>query len=436
MDAALLARIQFAFTISFHYIFPVISIGLAWMIVWFQTAYLKTGDELYSKVARYWIKLFAVTFAVGVATGITMEFQFGTNWAAYSRFVGDIFGAPLAAEAIFAFFLESSFLGILLYGEDRVSKKAYWFSALMIAVGSTLSGFWIVVANSWQQTPAGHIVENGKAVLVDFWAAVFNPSTIPRYLHVIDGALIAGAFFVMGIAAIYLLRGTHTKFAKVSMKAGLIMATLAVFMVGPISHWHAVQVAQTQPAKLAAFEGLWETTDNAPFLLFGIPNVEKERTDFAIEIPGVLSLLVGNSLDTVVTGLKDIPKDERPPIMITFASFHSMIALGGFFMAFCGWGIFLLWRGKLFTSKLFHRVAVLSIPLPIICNIVGWAAAEVGRQPWIVQGLLKTKDAVSASVSAGEIITTIILFGLIYALLFAVWLYTLRFKINNGPEEV
>ncbi len=436
MDAALLARIQFAFTVSFHYIFPVISIGLAWMIVWFQTSFIRTGEEFYRKIARFWIKLFAVTFAVGVATGITMEFQFGTNWAAYSRFVGDIFGAPLAAEGIFAFFLESSFLGILLYGEHKVSKKVYWFSGLMIAIGSTLSGFWIVVANSWQQTPAGHVVENGKAVLVDFWAAVFNPSTLPRYAHVIDGAIITGAFFVMGISAIYLLRGVHTKFAKTSMKAGLIVATVAVFMVGPISHWHAVQVANTQPAKLAAFEGLWETTDRAPFLLFGVPNVKEEKTDFAIEIPGLLSLLVGGSLDTKVTGLKDIPKDERPPILPTFGAFHTMIALGGFFGLMCVWGLFLLWRGKLYTTKLFHIAAIITIPLPVICNELGWMAAEIGRQPWIVQGLLKTKDAISASVSAGEIITTLVLFGGIYALLFAVWIFTLRFKINNGPEEM
>lgn len=436
MDAALLARIQFAFTIGFHYIFPPLSIGLGWLIVWFQTRYLKTNDEHYKSVAKFWINLFAATFAVGVATGITMEFQFGTNWAAYSRFVGDIFGAPLAAEGIFAFFLESTFLGILLYGEEKVSKKMYWFSGLMVAVGSTLSGFWIIVANSWQQTPAGHIVENGKAVLVDFFAAVFNPSTLPRYFHTIDGALIVGAFFVMGVSAIYLLRGTHKRFAMTSMKAGLVLGFVSSFLMLPLGHIHGVQVANTQPAKMAAFEGHWETKKNAPFLIFGIPNVEKERTDYAVEIPGLLSLFVGNSLDTEVQGLKDFPVDERPPLLITFFSFHTMIGLGMYFIFFTLLGLYLLWKDKLSTNKLYLKLAVLSIPLPFICNEIGWIAAEVGRQPWIVQGLLKTRDAISASVSAPEIITSLILFGFIYALLFAVWIFVLRLKINNGPKEV
>lgn len=435
MDASMLARIQFAFTVGFHYIFPIITIGLAWLIVSFQTSYLRTGDEVYRKVARFWIKLFAVTFACGVATGITMEFQFGTNWAAYSRFVGDIFGAPLAAEGIFAFFLESSFLGILLYGEHRVSAKVYWFSGLMVAVGSTLSAFWIVVANSWQQTPAGHIVENGKAVLVDFWAAVFNPSTVPRYLHVVDGALITGAFFMMGVAAIYLLRGTHKKFALMSLKRGLVLGFLASILAGAIGHAHAVQVAKTQPAKLAAFEGLWETQTRAPFLIAGLPNVEEEKNDFEIAIPGMLSYLIDFNFDYEVKGLKDFPADERPPILPTFFSFHLMLALGGYFMAFTALGLFLWWRGQL-ENKWFLRAAVWSIPLPIICNEVGWMAAEIGRQPWVVQGLMKTKDAVSGSVPAEQILASLIMFGAVYAVLFAVWVFTLRYKINHGPEEV
>ena len=231
MDAVLLARIQFALTVGFHYIFPVITIGMAWMIVWMLTRHLRTGEPIYQRMARFWIRVFALSFAIGVATGITMEFQFGMNWARYSKFVGDIFGAPLAAEGIFAFFLESSFLGVLLFGEQRVSRRVYWFSSLMVAVGSTLSGFWIVVANSWQQTPAGYHIVNGRAELLDFWAAVFNPSTLPRYFHTIDGALVGGAFFILGLSAWFLLRGEHQEFARKS----LTMALVAGFLTWPPS---------------------------------------------------------------------------------------------------------------------------------------------------------------------------------------------------------
>jgi cytochrome d ubiquinol oxidase subunit I len=290
VDAALLARIQFALTVSFHYIFPSITIGMAWMIVWMLTRHLRTGDPLYQRMARFWIKVFALSFAVGVATGITMEFQFGMNWARYSRFVGDIFGVPLAAEGILAFFLESSFLGILLFGERRVSRRVYWFSSLMVAVGSTLSAFWIVVANSWQQTPAGYQIVNGRAELVDFWAAVFNPSTVERFLHTVDGTLVAGAFFILGLSAWFLLRGQHLEFARRSLSMALVAGFLASALQVPLGHFHAVQVAETQPVKLAAFEGLWETQTNAPLLLFGIPNREQRRTDFALDLPGLLSI--------------------------------------------------------------------------------------------------------------------------------------------------
>ncbi len=435
MDVALLARIQFAFTIGFHYIFPPLTIGVSWMLVWFQTKYLMTNQSIYKEISDFWIKLFGITFAIGVATGITMEFQFGTNWAEYSKFVGDIFGAPLAAEGIFAFFLESSFLGILIYGKDKVSKKVYWFSGLMVAVGSTLSAFWIIVANSWQQTPTGFEIINGRAELIDFWAAVFNPSTLPRYFHAVSGALIAGAFFVMGISAYYLIKNRHLEFAKKSLLQSMIFGAFVSILIMPIGHWHAVQVAETQPTKMAAFEGLWETGANAPLLLFGIPNEKEERTDFALEIPGGLSILVGGSTDTVVQGLKDTPKDERPPLLTTFFSFHSMVALGMYFSFITLLGLFLYTRDKLFTNKRFLKILFYSIPLPIISNELGWISAEVGRQPWIVQGILKTKDAVSLSVSAVEIILSLTLFVGVYSVLFVCWIYLLKTTINKGPSK-
>jgi cytochrome d ubiquinol oxidase subunit I len=365
-----------------------------------------------------------------------MEFQFGTNWAAYSRFVGDIFGAPLAAEGIFAFFLESSFLGILLYGKDRVSSKTMWFSSLMVAIGATISAFWIIVANSWQQTPAGFHMVNGRAELLNIWEAVFNPSTMPRYLHAVNGTFMTGAFFVMGISALYLLKKEHVEFAKKSFKTALIFGFFSSIAVLPIAHWHAVQVNNTQPAKLAAFEGLWETGPNAPLLLFGLPNAEEERTDFAIGVPSLLSYLVGFSPDTVVKGLKDFPADERPPVLSTFFSFHFMITIGSFLIFMTFVGMLLLWTNKLFENRLFLKVIVASIPLPFLVNEAGWMAAEIGRQPWIVQGLLKTSDAVSVSVPAWQLVTAIAVFTILYAFLAYVWLFLIKHTFKKGPANI
>ncbi len=415
--------------------FPAITIGMAWLIVWMQTRYLRTGDEAYQKMARFWIKVFALSFAVGVATGITLEFQFGMNWARYSRFVGDIFGAPLVAEGLFAFFLESSFLGILLFGERRVSKKTYWFSGLMVAVGSTLSAFWIIVANSWQQTPAGFKMAGGRAELTDFWAAVFNPSTVPRYLHTVDGAMIAGAFFVLGLSAWFLLHGKHVDFAKRSLKMALVAGFISAVLQLPLGHFHAVQVAETQPAKLAAFEGLWETRTHAPLLVFGMPNTREERTDFALALPSFLSIFVGGSADSEVLGIKAFPQDERPPLYVTFFSFHLMFVLGLYFIVLTALGLLLWWRNQLLGNKLFLRMALFSMPLPVVANELGWIAAEVGRQPWIVQGLLRTDEAFSTVVSAGEIIFSIAVFSGIYTLLFFVWIFLLKRVLLRGPDE-
>ena len=436
MDAVWLARVQFALTVGFHYLFPPLTIGLGWMIFGYQTRFLKTGEAVYQQLARFWTKLFAVTFAVGVATGITMEFQFGTNWAAYSRFVGDIFGAPLAAEGVFAFFLESSFLGVLLYGEQRVSRRVYWLSSLLVAAGATLSAFWIVVANSWQQTPAGYHLANGRAELTDFFAAVFNPSTLPRYLHVITGALVVGTFFVVGVSALMLLKKRHEAFAERSLKSALPPFAAAVLLVMGAGHMHAVQVAETQPAKLAAFEGLWETQTGAPLLIFGVPDAAAERTDAAIGLPGGLSLLVGMSKETRVQGLKDFPKADRPPVLPSFLCFHLMVALGGWFALLAASGLVLAWRGRIAQNRLFLGAAALTLPLPFLANELGWMAAEIGRQPWAVYNLMRTQDAVSAAVPAGQILASIALFSLIYALLFGVWLFLLRRQIDHGPQPV
>lgn len=436
MDAVELARLQFGLTAGFHYLFPPLSIGLGWMLFAYQTCFLKTGNAVYQQLARFWTRLFALTFAAGVATGITMEFQFGTNWAAYSRFVGDIFGAPLAAEGVFAFFLESSFLGVLLYGESRVSRKVYWLSSLLVALGATLSAFWIVVANSWQQTPVGYHLMNGRAELTSFWTAVFNPSTLPRYFHVITGALVVGSAFVVGVSALMLLRKQHAAFAERSLKSALIPFFVSVILVMGAGHGHAVQVARTQPAKLAAFEGLWETQTGAPLLLFGWPNAAAEKTDWAVGLPDGLSLLVGLSKETRVQGLKDFPAADRPPLVPSFLSFHLMVALGGWFALLAAAGLVLWWRGAVARNRLFLTAAALSLPLPIVANELGWMAAEIGRQPWVVYNLMRTRDAVSAAVPAGQILASILLFTLVYALLFGVWLYLLDRQIKRGPQPL
>ncbi|MFH1374356.1 MAG: cytochrome ubiquinol oxidase subunit I [bacterium] len=434
-DTVLLARLQFALTIGFHFIFPPVSIGLAWLLVIIEGVGWKKGDEIYRRMGRFFGKLLAITFVVGVATGIVMEFQFGTNWAEYSKFVGDIFGAPLAAEGIFAFFLESTFLGLYIFGRNRLSPGVHWFSILMVAVGATISAFWILVANSWQQTPAGYVIRNGRAELTSFYDAVFNPSTMIRFFHTMDAALITGAFVMAGVAAFLLLRNRENlvarKALKLSIVFGLIVSVLALF---PTGHQHAVQVAQTQPEKLAAIEGLIDGQTNAPMVLFGIPMDNPPELKYAIKVPGVLSWLAHGDTRAYVKGLTDFPVDERPPFLLTFISFHSMVALGSYFIAAMLLGVLLLYRRKLWDQRWFLRLLVWSVPLPIITCQLGWITAEVGRQPWVVYHILKTADAVSLTVSAGEILFSIILFGLIYLFLGAVYLYLVVREVRQGVE--
>ena len=439
MDAVLLARLQFAMTICFHFIFPPITIGLAWLLVVVETIGWKKKNEVYIKIGKFFGKLLALTFAVGVATGIVMEFQFGTNWSEYSKFVGDIFGAPLAAEGIFAFFLESCFLGLYIFGRGRVSKGVHWFSALMVAVGSTISAFWILVANSWQQTPAGYtyVVESGRAELTNFWEAVFNPSTMIRFFHTIDAALICGAFFMAGIAAYYLIKKQHVEFAKPALKVAVIFGLIAsVLELFPLGDEHARQVAYTQPEKFAVIEGLYTSQNGAPLLLFGYPVDEPPRLIAPIEIPGLLSLMVFKDPNARIKGLDEFPEDERPPIWLPFVSFHNMVMLGMYFILVMMWASVSMYRKKIWENKMLLRILMWSIPLPVIACQLGWIATEVGRQPWIVYKLLRTSDAVSVTVPAGNILFSIIIFGLIYILLGVLYVYILVKKVKHGPEPI
>lgn len=440
-DVVILSRIQFALTIMFHYLFPPLTIGLGVLMVIFEAAYLKTGNRQYEVITRFWTRIFALNFALGVATGVVMEFEFGTNWAVYSRFVGDVFGSALAAEGVFAFFLESGFLAVVVFGWDRVSPRMHFFSTVMVAIGSIFSSIWIVVANSWQQTPAGfHIVGDGvraRAEITDFWAMVFNPSSVHRLVHVWLGALILGAFFVMSISAHYLLQRRFVEISKKTFSVALglgLAAAIAIVISGDLQ---AKKVAETQPAKLAAFEGHFHSSQGGtPLYIFGIPDSETEEVRWGVPVPGLLSLLVHGDRSTPVNGLDRYPRSDWPPVALSFLTYHAMVGLGFLMLALVLYAAWRWTRGTLFEARWLLRTFVLAVVAPFAANEIGWAAAEVGRQPWIVYGLLRTSDAVSRSVSAGDVLGSIIMFTAIYLLLFAVWIVVLNDKIQHGPDEI
>jgi len=436
LDPVLLARIQFAMTVGFHFFFPPISIGLGWLLVIMEWKGWRGGDEHFVQLGKFFGKLFAITFVVGVATGIVMEFQFGMNWSEYSKFVGDIFGAPLAAEGVFAFFLESSFLGLYLFGRNRVSKGVHWFSALMVAVGATISAFWILLANSWQQTPAGYVVQNGRAELTSFAEAAFNPSMWIRFFHTLDAALISGAFFVAGISAYLLLKNGGNEAAKKALRLavlfGLVVSVLELF---PFGHEHAQQVAETQPEKFAALEGLYTTQDKAPLVFFALPVDDPPDLKATVEVPGLLSWMAFGDVNARIQGLDEFPEEDRPPLWLTFVSFHNMVVLGLYFIAVTAFGVFLLWRGRLYDTRWYLKLMLWSIPLPLFACQLGWIAAEVGRQPWIVYKLLRTSEAISVTVPAYQILISIILFFLIYVLLGSVYLFLVIRKTKHHAEN-
>ncbi len=438
MDLVLLSRLQFAITIAFHYLYPPLSIGLGLVLVVIEGLYLRTGLPRYRELARFWVKIFGLVFALGVGTGIVMEFEFGTNWARYSRFVGDIFGGPLAAEGIFAFFLESGFLAILLFGWDRVGRRLHFLATVLVCLGAHFSAVWIVVANSWMQTPTAYrlvtTAQGTRAEITSFWGAVTNPSSLDRLLHTIMGSWQAGAFFVVSVGAWYLLKDRHHEHARTSIRVGLALGMVASLGQLATGHSSAVTIARHQPAKLAAFEGIYASGRNADLTVVGWVD-EANRTVHGIRIPGLLSTLIGGSPDTRVTGLDDIPTDERPPVQATFQLYHLMVAVGMSLIVLAWGGGLLAWRGRLFRSRPLLWVLVFSVLLPQAANQLGWAAAEVGRQPWIVYGLLRTADAVTPTLQPGQVLFSLILFTIIYLALFALFLVLLDQKIRQGPHE-
>ena len=438
METEILARVQFALTIAFHYIYPPLSIGLGLLMVAFKGIYLRTGKKEYDTLARFWTRIFSLTFGLGVATGIVMEFEFGTNWATYSRYVGDIFGSALAAEGVFAFALESTCLGIVLFGWNKVKPIWHFLATLGVWLGSMCSAIWIVVANSWQQTPAGYVIAGegmqAKAVITDFWAMVFNPSSIDRIWHVWQGAFLAGIFLVLSVHAWYLLKGRHVEISKKAFKVTLIIGTIVCLLQLVSGHSSADGVAKNQPEKLAAMEGHFKTAPGDAYIV-GWVDQENEVTH-GLSIPKGLSYMVHFDADAPVTGLDQYPLEDRPgQVNAVFQFYHIMVAIGMFLIALTLYASFLLWRGKLYNKRWLLHIFVWSVLLPQIANQVGWFAAEMGRQPWIVYKLLRTSEALSKSVSANQILFAIILFTVIYIILFALFIYLMNKKIVHGIDE-
>lgn len=440
MDVEILARIQFAFTIAFHYIYPPLSIGLGLLMVIMEGLYLRTGDKSYETLTRFWTKIFALTFGIGVATGIVMEFEFGTNWATYSRYVGDVFGSALAAEGIFAFALESGFLGVLIFGWNRVGPRVHFLATVGVWLGSMFSAVWIVVANSWQQTPAGyHIVGEGihaRAEITDFWAMVFNPSSVDRLSHVWIGAFLAGAFLVLSVHAWYLLNGKFVEISQKAFKIALGVACVASLSQLFTGHRSSEGVAHNQPAKLATMEGHYDTLAPADLYLFGWVDQKNQKVS-GLKIPGGLSFMLHQKFDAPIKGLNAFQKTDRPQaVNAVFQFYHIMISIGMALIGLSLLSVFLWWRGVLFQQRWLLWIFVWAVFLPQIGNQVGWFTAEMGRQPWVVYGLLRTSDALSEAVTANQVLFSLIMFSLIYLLLFILFIYLLNKKIKHGPDDL
>ncbi|HIR42988.1 MAG TPA: cytochrome ubiquinol oxidase subunit I [Candidatus Aphodovivens avicola] len=452
LDPVLLGRIQFTLTAVYHFIFVPLSIGIGLIMAIFETKAFRSGSEKDAAAARFWVKLFTVTFAVGVATGITMEFSFGTNWADYSRFVGDIFGAPLAAEALLAFFLESVFLGVLLFGRGRVGKKFYLASAWLVWFGSCLSALWILIANSWMQTPAGAelAADGSRAVITDFLAAAFNPSTLPRYGHTVTALLVMGAFVAMAIGGYYLLKKRHQDFAMKAVKIGSIVGIVATCGLLVFAHSSAVEVAEEQPTKLAMMEGMYDS-EVPPLYAFGWVDEESQEVLSPIAIPGGTSFLATGTWDTEYMGLNELAETEQYadlsvedlPVNLVFQSYHLMVMLFGLILITVVLALIFQRGGKLKDKRWLQRLLFVSPLFPFFAIVTGWVTAEIGRQPWVVypstsgpEGVsLLTSDAISQSVSSVEVLVTIVLFTLIYLFIFVAYVRIVAHFIKKGPDD-
>ncbi len=432
-DVVMLSRLQFAVAVFFHFIFVPLTLGLTVLLAFMETLYVRTGNEIYKRMTKFWGKLFLINFTLGVVTGITLEFQFGTNWSRYSEYVGDIFGSLLAIEATAAFFLESTFIAVWAFGWDRVGKKTHLFAIWAVAVASNLSAIWIIIANGWMQNPVGYVLRNGRAELADFWAVISNPFAWGQYFHTIFGAWMLAGFFVLGVSAWHLLRNSNTDFFKRSVRIAAPFTLVFAILVAVQGHSHGQTVAKYQPAKLAAMESLWETGTHVPMYLLTWPSEDEERNVVdALPVPGMMSILAHGTADAEVKGLKDFPKEDRPPVLLTFLSFRFMVLTAGIYVLAAALAFVL--RNRLEEKPLLLKALVWIIPLPYLSLMAGWAVAEVGRQPWIVYGLMRTTDAVSP-VPASSVGISLAAFIGVYTFLGVLDIYLLRKYALKGPQQ-
>jgi cytochrome d ubiquinol oxidase subunit I len=439
MDVVFLSRIQFAINIGFHYLFPPMSIGLGLMLVIIEGIYMKTKDLFYRQLAQFWTKIFSLFFAMGVATGFVQIFSFGNNWAHYSRFVGDVFGGILAAEGIFAFFLEAGFLGLMLFGWDRVKPRTHYLSTILVVFGAHFSAIWITIANSWMQTPSGFkIVGEGasqRAIITNLYDVYFNPSAIDRLTHTILGCYILGAFLLISVGAYYTLKNRHVRLGKFSLKLGLYAGFVTLILMLFSAHDTAQGVAKNQPIKLAAMEGVYDTQPYTPITVLGVVDTENQKVT-GLKIPGLLSFLVSNHFDYPVKGLNEYPKELWPNVQFVFQTYHAMVASWGMMVMVVGIGFYYFRKNQIENTRWVLWLLTLSILLPYISNLAGWFTAEIGRQPWIVYGVLKTKEGISRSIGSGQVAASLVMFISIYALMFSLFIFLLNRKIQHGPEDV
>ena len=440
MDEALtLHRLHFAFTVTFHYIFPQLTMGLALLIVYLKTKALRTGDDHYNRSARFWARIFGINFALGVVTGIPMEFQFGTNWAEFSRTAGGVLGQTLAMEGVFSFFLESSFLGLFLFGEKKLGRVGHWWAAFLVFLGSWLSGFLIVATDAWMQHPTGYAIgPHGEIVLASFWGLLLNRWALWQYAHTMLGAVQTGCFVMAAVGAFYLLTHRDTVYGRTFVRTGVLVGVIAaVLQLLPTGDMQGRLVSEHQPPTLAAMEGLFETHPGAPLAILGQPDVPNRRLDNPLMIPKMLSFLTYQAWAAQVRGLDSFPEDQWPDrIPLLYYSYHVMVGLGTIFIAVLTIAAFLLWRGRLYESRWMLWILMLSFPLPYIANTAGWMTAELGRQPWLIYGLMKTAAGVSPRVSSGNTLFTLIGFMGLYTLLSILFLFLVYGEIERGPEPM
>jgi cytochrome bd ubiquinol oxidase subunit I len=437
MDALSLHRIHFAFTITYHYLFPQLTMGLALLIVVLKTLALKTGEEKYDVAARFWARIFAVNFLLGVVTGIPMEFQFGTNWSEFSRRTGGVIGMPLAMEGIFSFFLESAFLGLFLFGEKRLSRFGHWGAAFLVFLGSWISGFFIIVANAWMQHPVAYnLLPNGIYEVSSFWGLMLNPWAWLEYAHNMCGAVVTAAFVMSSVGAFYVLQGRDTEYGRIFLNLGVVAGVIScVLQVFPTGDMAGKYMAKNQPAAIAGMEGLFNSEKGAPMVILGQPDMEGQKIDNPLAVNDVLSFLIYGTTSAEVTGLNQIPRDQWPSTLpLLFYSYHIMVGLGTYFMALMALAALMLWRGRLFNAPWLLWPILLSFPLPYIANTAGWMTAEIGRQPWLVYGLIRTAVGSSVHIGVGTSLFTLLGFLGMYTVISILWIVLVYTAIQKGPE--